>query len=306
MNAILTGATGTIGIALTSYLLKENNKVLAIVRDKAKLDKLFKNNKNLNIVECDLENIENIKVETKNYDVFYHLAWTGTRGEQRDDLKLQDQNVNYTLKALLKAKEFGCDKFIGIGSQAEYGRVNGIIKPNTKTNPETVYGIAKLNAGNITRNIANKIEIKHIWARIFSVYGLYDNKNTMIMSSIIEMIENNKAPKYTKAEQLWDYIYTQDVAKALYLIGINGKNNEIYCIGSGKVKPLHEYINIIKNEINPEITIKFGDIPYSKKQVMYLCADITSLKKDTGFKPEISFEEGIRRTIKWYKENRIR
>lgn len=88
----------------------------------------------------------------------------------------------------------------------------------------------------------------------------------------------------------------------MYLIGEKGKVGEIYCIGSGKVKKLYEYINIIKNQINPKLKIKFGAIPYSKNQVMYLCADISKLEEDTGFKPEISFEEGIKRTIEWYKE----
>ena len=234
------------------------------------------------------------------------MAWDGTRGEERNNVKLQLKNIDYTLKALTLAKKIGCRKFIGTGSQAEYGRVSEKISPNTVANPETAYGIAKLCAGQISKIKANQIGIEHIWTRILSVYGPYDNENTMIMSSIREMIENNKSPKYTKAEQLWDYIYTQDIAKALYLIAQKGKSGEVYCIGSGTVKPLYEYINIIKNEINSQLEIKFGEIPYTKNQVMYLCADISKLTKDTGFKPEISFEEGIKRTIKWYKENKAK
>ena len=302
MKVVITGSTGTIGIALIKYLLKNEVEILAIVRDKTKIIKLFNNSK-LKLIECDLENLEKIKMEECKYDIFYHMAWAGTRGEERNDIKLQLKNIDYTLKALELAKKMGCKKFIGTGSQAEYGRVSGKISPNTIANPETAYGIAKLRAGQISKLMANQIGIECIWTRILSVYGPYDNENTMIMSSIREMLENNKAPHYTKAEQLWDYIYTNDIARALYLIAEKGKNNSIYCIGSGTVKPLYEYINIIKNEINPKLEIKLGEIPYSKNQVMYLCADISDLTKDTGFKPEISFEEGIKRTIKWYKEN---
>ena len=305
LKAIITGASGTIGISLTKYLLENGNEVLAVVRNKNELNKLFGNYKNFKIIECNLENVEKMEVNNLNYDVLYHLAWDGTRGEKRNNMQIQLRNINYTIKALGFAKKAGCKKFIGAGSQAEYGRVSGIISSNTPVKPETAYGIAKLRAGQISKVLANNIGIEHIWTRILSVYGPYDNEKTMIMSSIKEML-NNEVPQYTKAEQLWDYIYTEDVAKALFLIGKRGKNNSIYCIGSGEARPLYEYINIIKNEINPNLEIKFGSIPYSKKQVMHLCADISNLTKDTGFKPEVPFEEGIKRTIKWYKENKAK
>ena len=125
----------------------------------------------------------------------------------------------------------------------------------------------------------------------------------MIMSSIKTMIENAISPEYTKGEQMWDYIYSKDVAKAFYLMGENGKNNSIYCIASGKSKPLYTYIEDIKNNINNNINLKLGSIPYSTKQVMSLYADISNLNKDTGFNPEYEFKDGIKETIKWYKES---
>ena len=230
------------------------------------------------------------------------MAWAGTRGKDRDNVELQTKNIDYTVQALKLAEKLGCKKFIGTGSQAEYGRVEGKVSPNTQANPETAYGIAKLAAGRLSNVMANQIGIEHIWTRILSVYGPYDNENTMIMSSIREMLENKKSPEYTKAEQLWDYIYIDDVAKALYLIGEKGKNNSIYCIGSGKQEPLYSYIKEIKNQINKNIQLKLGAKEYGQNQVMNLCADITNLTEDTGFTPEINFEEGISKTIKWYKE----
>ena len=122
----------------------------------------------------------------------------------------------------------------------------------------------------------------------------------MIMSSISKMLQGNKM-KYTKAEQVWDYLYVDDAALGLYLSAQKGKNNSVYVLGSGVAKPLSEYINAIRNNINPNIEINFGDIPYSVNQVMYLCGDISDLTKDTEFLPRISFEEGIRKTIDWYK-----
>lgn len=163
-------------------------------------------------------------------------------------------------------------------------------------------GYGKLCANKLTNIYAHQLEIEHIWTRILSVYGPYDNPNTMIMTSIKYMIENNISPKYTKAEQLWDYIYVDDVARALYLIGETGKKDTIYCLGSGKNKPLYKYIEEIKNQINPNIELNLGAKEYEKNQVMNLCADITNLTNDTGFVPEIEFEEGIKKTIEWYRD----
>ena len=74
---------------------------------------------------CDLAGLKEIsKTDDREYDVFYHLAWSGTSGPGRNDVELQDKNVQYALDAVECAKRFGCKKFIGVGSQAEYGRVN--------------------------------------------------------------------------------------------------------------------------------------------------------------------------------------
>jgi len=297
---IINGATGMIGLNLTKYALNNGIEVLAIIRENSNKKELFPKNEKLKVVECDLENINKLEI-LDNYDVFYHLAWAGTFGEDRNNVYMQNLNIRYALDSVNLAKKAGCKKFIGTGSQAEYGRKEEKLGPQTATNPETAYGVGKLCAGRLTNIFAKKLEIEHIWTRILSVYGPYDNEKTMIMSSIKEMMHNQNSPEYTKAEQLWDYIYVEDVAKALYLIGEKGKNNSIYCIGSGNAKPLYSYIEEIRNQINKSIEIKLGARAYEQNQVMYLCADIENLTKDTGFVPKIDFEEGIKRTINWYK-----
>lgn len=299
-KVVITGATSMIGRTLLEYLLNKNIKVLAIIRENSKKRKELPINKNLNIIECNLSNLNNLEMKENDFDVFFHLAWDGTFGESRNNMYKQTQNIKYTLDAVNLAKKLGCKTFVGAGSQAEYGIVEGIINENTNTFPENGYGIAKLTAGKMSRILANKYNIKHIWTRIFSVYGPYDREETMIMTSIKSML-NGYSPDYTKGEQIWDYIYSEDVAKAMYLIAKNGSNNEIYCIANGKSKPLKEYIKILKNKINKDIKLKLGTIPYSDKQVMNLNVDTNILKTNTGFIPETTFEEGIEKTINWYK-----
>ena len=63
--------------------------------------------------------------------------------------------------------------------------------------------------------------------------------------------------------------------------------------------PLRDYICKIRDAVDPNMKIVFGEVPYYDKQVMYLCADITDLTRDTGFVPEVTFDEGIRKTVEW-------
>jgi len=152
-----------------------------------------------------------------------------------------------------------------------------------------------LAAGKLSRLLANQLDIKHCWGRILSVYGPGDN-NSMIMACI-NSIMNNEHFDTTKGDQLWDYLFSEDCAKAFLLIAEKGKNGAVYTVGSGNAIPLKNYVETIRDIINPNFKIGFGNIDYYPNQVMYLCADISDLTTDTGFKPNISFEEGIKRTI---------
>ena len=84
-------------------------------------------------------------------------------------------------------------------------------------------------------------------------------------------------------------------------LGARGADGEIYVLGSGKARPLRYYIEIIRKAVGTNHEIAMGAIPYSSKQVMFLCADIEKLTADTGFEPKTSFEKGVEETVNWVK-----
>ena len=100
-------------------------------------------------------------------------------------------------------------------------------------------------------------------------------------------------PKLTPCEQIWDYIHSSDVAAALVSIGERGRDAAVYCIGSGVPRPMKEYVEDVRDIVRPDSEIDFGAIGYYPHQPMYLCADITDLTADTGFRPKVPFREGI-------------
>jgi nucleoside-diphosphate-sugar epimerase len=299
-RVIITGPTGAIGIALINKCIEEKIEVLAICRKGSKRMANIPLSEYVRVVECNLSEIGAYS-DNNRFDVFYHFAWDGTLGETRNDLYLQNKNIQYTLDAVQLSKRLGCHTFIGAGSQAEYGRVEGKVDKLTPPFPENGYGIAKLCAGQMSRVLCHQLGMKHVWTRILSVFGPYDGEQTMVFSTIIKLL-NGEVPKCTKGEQLWDYLYSGDAANAMYLLGEKGHDGKVYCIGSGKARPLYEYIYIIRDLIDAQSKVELGTIPYDEKQVMFLCADIDDLTKDTEFVPKISFEEGIKNTVRWVRD----
>jgi len=302
-KVIITGATGMLGVALINRLLKENIEVVAVVRPNSVNISNLPKNKKIRVVQYDISELSKLSYLEKNFDAFFHFAWNGTFGESRNDVYLQNLNVKYTLDAVKIANELGCEVFIGAGSQAEYGRVSNIISPDTPVDPENGYGIAKYTAGKLSRIYAEKLGIRHIWTRIFSVYGPYNGDNTMIISTIRSLL-NGEKPSLSKGEQMWDYLHCDDAAEAFYLLAKKGLDQSVYCVGSGQAAPLSEYFHTIRDAIDPSLPLGIGEVPYGSLQVMHLCADITTLKEDTGYNPSIEFKDGIKDTIGWYRKEK--
>ena len=299
--AVVTGATGMLAIALINRLVKEGYHVYAVVRPNTARIKNVPSSEKVTVVECDLTDIQELpELINERCDAFYHFAWDSTYGSARNDMMAQVKNIQAAIGAVFSAEKLGCKVFLGAGSQAEYGRCEHTISPSTPTFPENGYGMAKLCAAQMTRVMCKQRGIKHIWCRIFSTYGPYDGDQTMVASGIIKMLRKER-PQYTKGEQQWDYLYCDDAAKAFYLAAEKGKDGSIYCVGSGKTRQLKDYILAIRDAIDPELEVGIGEIPYFENQVMYLCADISDLTKDTGYYPEYSFEEGIKATVEYFK-----
>lgn len=298
---VLTGATGMIGIALIQLCIENNMEIYALCHEHSKRMAYVPKHPLVHVIECNLDQMNELDVKGKpSCDVFFHLGWDATIGDERNDVNTQIKNIRYTVDAVMLAKRFGCHTFVGAGSQAEYGRFEGKLDANVPAFPDNAYGSAKLCAGQMSRIACEQLEIRHVWARILSVYGPYDSSKTMI-STLINRLLDGEVPKLTRGEQMWDYLYCSDAAKALFLLGDKGKNCKVYCIGSGKAVKLIDYINVIREKINPEAELGIGEIPYHHNQVMHLCADIMDLQKDTGFYPEVTFEEGIQKTINWIR-----
>ena len=296
----MTGGSGAVGLALIQKLLSQNIEILLFQRKDSERTRYLPQDEKLHIEYCSLEKLGEYIPKEQDFDVFFHLGWANTKREMRDNIEEQNKNVIYSCHAVDVAHQLGCHTFIGVGSQAEYGRKEVPLTGEMLCEPESAYGVMKLCACYTTRMLCKRYHMRHIWTRLLSGYGIYDNIDSMLISNILNSLHKKKV-KFSKGNQIWDFIYMDDVANALFLIAQKGKNDAIYPIGSGEARPLKEYIKILCDKLGEPSEMGLGEIPYSENQVMHLAADISELKEDTGWMPMVSFEDGIERVIEFYR-----
>lgn len=294
-RVVITGATSMIGGALVKECIKNEVEVLAIVRKQSlHLDRLPESGL-LQIYECNLQELGSITDIQKSYDVFYHLAWDYTSKTYRDNPIAQAKNIQYTFDAVNLAHKLGCKKFVGAGSQAEYGCIDGMIVPDTPVNTLVSYGVAKYAAGMLSRKLCDSYEMVCIWARIFSVYGRYDNEGIMLNYAIDRFIAGEPA-NFSVATQNWDYLHEKDAGRMFFLIGEHAESSKVYCIASGESKPLKEFILDVRDICGSTAECIFAEEVPTQKLVS-LQTKIDDLVNDIEYKPQIAFREGVKDMI---------
>jgi len=306
-HIIVTGATSFIGLHLVKVLLTDpNNHVFAIVRPNSlhrnKLKEDEHDHEHLTILELSLEDLEKLPALICDpVEVFYYLAWEGTRAPARDDPFLQARNYQLALKTLKIAAELGCRRFVGVGSQAEYGKCLGRITEAYPAAPVTEYGKAKLRTCEAGSKLATSLGVNFVWARIFSVYGQGDFAGTLVMSGLSKMLNHENLP-LTQCTQSWDYLHVSDVANALVLL--SSAPAGIYNVASGVSRPLNEYVFEMIRLTHSKSLLEFGAIPYNSVGAVSFQPVVDQLKAAVGWTPRVSFEEGIVEIIKILQEKK--
>ncbi|MEG2379686.1 MAG: NAD(P)-dependent oxidoreductase [Bacilli bacterium] len=296
----ITGANSFIGMYLIEELLKKNYNITAIVRRNTNNKKIY-NIKNIKIIELNLDEIKNLK--NVKIDAFFHLSWDGTRGETRNDIKLQESNVENSIDILNKAKELGCKVFFTAGSQAEYGIYTNCVTELDSCNPNTEYGKAKLKFYQYALDFCIQNKIRLIEPRFFSLYGKGDYEKTLIISIIDKMLKDEPVD-LTECIQTWNFLNIKDAAIKLVLLLENEKAKGIYNFGSKDTRILKEFVEEIKKIINSKSTLNYGKVSYGKAGIINVNPNIKKLQKDTENFEELSFEEGILQIVKEKKNEK--
>lgn len=299
-KAIVTGANGFVGGATLRELLHHGYEVWAVGHQDH-----FSNvpeDPNVHKVSCDLEETKTLpeKIPTGEYDLFYHFAWAGSAGPARADTVLQLNNVQWTVDALRAAKELGCRRFVCAGSIVEHETMAAAYTQGNRPGMGYIYGSGKLAAHTMCMSVAANIGIELVWPEITNAYGIGERSPRLVNTTIQKCIRG-EVPQFTAGTQNYDFVYIDDVARAFRLIGEKGKPFHEYLIGSSSARPRRQFLEEMQQAIAPELTFAFGDVPFTGVDLPLAAFDCKETERDTGFRAQVGFADGCKRTMLWWK-----
>lgn len=296
--AAVTGANGFIGSAVVKELLLNDYYVYALVH---KNTSNIPEDKNLKKIPYLIDDFDDVKKNIEECDIFFHFAWSGSAGPERGDVELQLKNALDTVNAVKLAKDLNCGRFVGAGSITEHETIHATWKKENRLGMNYIYGGGKLAAHIMSKTVAANIDMDFLWGEITNAYGPGE-MNPRLINTTLRKIIRGESPRFSSGAQNYDFVYIDDVARAFRLIGENGKSFSEYVIGSSDAKPLRDFLLEIKDHIGENVDFFFGDLEFEGVNMPLSAFNCASTEEDTGFKANINFKEGIKRTMEWLKD----
>ena len=289
---LVTGAGGFVGAAVADLAARNGHSVTALVRNPSSPRAVALAGRCAIAVAnlSDRDAVRAVLAQARPHCVI-HSAWEGVGGPDRaGDIQLD--NIRTSVELLDSAIAVGARRFIGIGSQAEYGRHDRRIDESATTEPFLLYGAAKLSTCHLTRQRASEAGIGFAWLRLFSPYGPGDNPNWLI-PSVATQILAGQTPRTSAGTQKWDYLHIADCAQGILAAAVTESAQGVFNLSSGRAVTVRSIVERIRDLACPGLQLTFGDIPFGPNQIMHLEGDSSRLSAATGWTPSIMIEDGL-------------
>jgi nucleoside-diphosphate-sugar epimerase len=292
-KVLLTGATGFLGSHIAEHLVCNNIEVIALKREQSDFWRCKAFFDKIEWIDIDSLGIWREDVMRKSPTIIIHSAWIGVEAEERGDLKIQTENLNFLVDLLELGKHLNVKKFIGLGSQAEYGLLNKIVSEDEMTNPNSMYGAVKVASQQIVKTFCELNQINWIWLRLFSFVGEREN-NKWLIPSLFNAILNCKSIDMSPGEQKYSYMYVRDFAKIVLKIISSKISSGIYNLSTESSISIKKMASIIEKYTSKQPQLNWGVLPYRAGQSMLLQGNINKLKKEIGEIDFLSIEDIIK------------
>jgi len=253
------------------------------------------------VIAGDLARPEALAEPTRHFapELVVHAAWAGPNTRNRNNAQHAD-HVTHTIDLTKLAHAAGARHFVGIGSQAEYGAAAVRADEEQPAQPVTLYGTAKLCAGLLAGKLCASFGMRFAWLRLFAAYGP-DEDPAWLIPSVCRALLAGQRPATTRGEQLWDYLYVEDAAEAIHRVAVTPNAAGVFNLGSGRVQTIRAVIEAVRDLINPQADVGFGELAYGPDQIMHMQAKIDRLRQATGWDPETDLATGLRLTVDWFR-----
>ena len=298
MRALVTGATGFVGSNLVDHLLNTGYEITALVRSPQKMRDAWKNDPRVTVVFSDIDGFLKNDETYEPFDVVYHFSWAGTSGALRADERVQLENVQNTCDMVRYAAKNGAKRFVFAGSIMEYEAQKFVGGDEKRPAAATIYSTAKLTADYMAKALAAQLGIEYVNVLISNIYGPGE-RSARFVNTMLKKMHNGETCDLSSGVQLYDFIYVDDAVTAIELAGRSGANGGEYYIGNVEQKPLKSFVIEMNGIVNKGAVLNFGAVGSQGNFLDYTEFSTHKLKDDLGFKPNYSFETGIRNTYEW-------
>ena len=314
-NILITGGAGFIGSALTKELIKNNTVIVIDNFDnyydpaiKEENVKPFINEDNYRLYIVDIRDKNALeKVFSKNrIDIIIHLAaMAGVRYSLVNPNLYKEVNEIGTDNVLSIAHKYHVDNIILASSSSVYGNNNlPFNEESTELKPISPYAVTKMNMDAIAKKYHDTYNMNISILRFFNVYGPHQRPDTAISIFTDSILNDKEINLYGDGTTLRDYTYIDDAIEGIVRSGdylFNHKNTyEVFNIGSNNPISINELLSTISDELklNPNIR----NLPFQEGDAYKTNADINKAYKILGYKPSMYINTGIKKYIKWKKE----
>lgn len=305
-TVMIAGGAGFVGSALVREVLKEGAKI--IVYDnflhgvKENLDEI---EDQITIVSGDILDEWKLTETFKKYRIEYVFDLVGdTYVPTSYEVPKRFFNINVlgTLNLLMASKFFNVKRILYVSSTEVYGEaLTEKIDEKHPLNPKNTYAVSKLAADRLCYTYHKEHNIPVVIARIFNCFGPRESE-PYVIPEIITQLSKGIAVRLGNIKARRDFTYVTDTCKALIaVLKSDIPNGDIMNIGSGKDYSIEELAYLIGKLMgHKKIKILIEKERLRRFDVNRFCCDNRKLKKYTNWKPQVSLEEGMKKTIKWY------
>ena len=309
---LITGAAGFIGYHLSRSLLKDGAIILGIDNLNNYYDtglkeqrlKRLKGFKNFTFKKIDLideKKLNNVFLNFNPSIVIHLAAQAGVRYSIENPRAYLDSNLIGFHNVIEQCRRCKINKLIYASSSSIYGLNEKIpFSVNDKTDyPVSLYGATKKSNELVAHAYSHLYGVKTIGLRFFTVYGPWGRPDMAYFSFTKKIIEGRKIEVFNHGNMQRDFTYIDDIVDGIRNTIDKDFNFEIFNLGNSKSEDLMTMIRIIEKELNINAKIVFKDMQAG--DVFKTYADIKKSSKMLGFKPKVSLQVGLKRTIDWYK-----
>jgi nucleoside-diphosphate-sugar epimerase len=229
-----------------------------------------------------------------------HFAWDATPGKYWTSV----DNLGWVQSSLALVREFaraGGRRVVMAGTCAEYDWTGDgrCVEAQTPLRPATLYGTCKHALHLMLEAYAAQAGLSAAWGRVFFLYGPHEYPQRLVSSVVRHLLRGERAP-CTHATQRRDILYVEDVAAAFVAL-LESEVTGAVNIASGEAVELRAVINRIAEKLHGHELVDFGALPAAQSEPPLLVADVTRLREEVGWQPRFTLEEGLRRTIDWWR-----